>query len=131
MILRVARHTEDLQKMQRFYEHILGLAIVGNFSDHDGYDGIMLGIAGQPWHLEFTSTPGDSSTHSAVAGEEDFLVFYPTSMDAYQEILDKIAAEKLPTYIPKNPFWQAHAIMIKDPDGFSILISGLHLPNEA
>jgi YycE-like N-terminal domain len=39
MHLRVARHTERLVELVRFYRDGLGLIELGGFSDHDRYDG--------------------------------------------------------------------------------------------
>jgi hypothetical protein len=39
MQLRIARHTERLEELVRFYRDGLGLAEIGGFRDHDGYHG--------------------------------------------------------------------------------------------
>ena len=44
--LRVARPTDDLAAVTRFYRDGLGFKVVGEFKDHEGFDGIMLGHAG-------------------------------------------------------------------------------------
>ena len=43
MKLRVARHTDDLEPIIKFYTDILGLEIIGEFKDHSNYDGVFLG----------------------------------------------------------------------------------------
>lgn len=57
--LRVARPTDQLESVVRFYRDGLGLEELGAFRDHDGFDGVMLGVRGEPYHLEFTCQPGD------------------------------------------------------------------------
>ena len=52
MQLRVARHTERLQQVVGFYRDGIGLAEVGGFRDHDGYDGVFLAVPGTGAHLE-------------------------------------------------------------------------------
>jgi len=52
--LRVARPTDHLEDVVRFYTHGLGLVVLGSFEDHDGFDGVMLGMPGAPYHFEFT-----------------------------------------------------------------------------
>ncbi len=42
MQVRVARHTNRLAEIVRFYRDGLGLREIGHFKDHDGYDGIFL-----------------------------------------------------------------------------------------
>ena len=55
MQLRVARHTNRLAEIVRFYRDGLGLREIGNFKDHDGYHGIFLALTGTETHLEFTT----------------------------------------------------------------------------
>ena len=50
--LRVARPTDDLEAVARFYRDGLGFAELYRFADHDGFDGVMLGLPGAPYHLE-------------------------------------------------------------------------------
>ncbi|MCM2356004.1 MAG: hypothetical protein NDI68_04880, partial [Arenimonas sp.] len=52
--LRVARPVADLARSRRMYAEGLGLAVLGGFEGHDGFDGVMLGPPGAGWHLEFT-----------------------------------------------------------------------------
>jgi catechol 2,3-dioxygenase-like lactoylglutathione lyase family enzyme len=67
--LRVARPSDDLEAVIRFYRDGLGLSVLLCFDDHDG-----IGHAGAPYHLEFTRT------HGHVAGraptKDNPLVFY-------------------------------------------------------
>ena len=54
MKLRVARPTDNMAEIIRFYRDGLGLELLASFADHKGFDGVMLGRKGQPYHLEFT-----------------------------------------------------------------------------
>ena len=56
--LRVARPTDDLEAVAKFYREGLGLKELYRFADHDGFDGVMLGQHGAPYHLEFTRAHG-------------------------------------------------------------------------
>lgn len=42
-ILRVARPTDRMAEVTAFYRDGLGLTVLGEFRDHDGFDGVMLG----------------------------------------------------------------------------------------
>jgi len=53
--LRIARPTDDLEPLIRFYRDGLGFDVVGQFQDHDGFDGVMLGRKGTAYHLGLTS----------------------------------------------------------------------------
>jgi len=41
--LRVARPTNDLDAVIRFYRDGVGFDVLSEFHDHDGFDGVMLG----------------------------------------------------------------------------------------
>ena len=56
--LRVARPTDHFDEAVRFYTEGVGLTVLGSFEDHEGFDGVMLGLAGAPYHLEFTRKRG-------------------------------------------------------------------------
>ena len=55
MELRVARHTDRLDEVVAFYRDRVGLPELGRFTDHDGYDGVLLDLPGTGSHLEFTA----------------------------------------------------------------------------
>lgn len=122
MILRSARHTSNLSALQHFYTEVLELEVLGAFNDHDRYDGLFLGHENADWHLEFTSD-GSAITHTF--NDDDILVFYPRNATEYAAILNNIERLQVPVYTPRNPYWKANGILIKDPDGYNIIVSNL------
>jgi hypothetical protein len=52
--IRFARPTPDINRLLRFYQEGLLLDIIGEFRDHAGYNGVMLGLPDASVHLEFT-----------------------------------------------------------------------------
>ncbi len=120
MILRYARHTNDLNAIKTFYSTIIQLDVLGEFNDHDGYDGIFLGKENENWHLEFTTNHNKVNHHF---NEDDYLVFYPNTLKDHQLILDAISKHKIPEIKPHNPYWVKNGIAIKDPDGLVVIIS--------
>jgi hypothetical protein len=52
--LRVARPTDKLAEVVKFYNDGLGFEVLYQFTDHDGFDGVMLGHKDAAYHLEFT-----------------------------------------------------------------------------
>src|SRR5215216_7960261 len=52
--VRIARPTERLAEVVRFYRDALGLEQITSFEKHAGYDGVMLALPGRRDHLEFT-----------------------------------------------------------------------------
>ena len=47
--LRIARPTDQLDDVARMYTEGLGFEVLGRFQDHDGFDGVMLGVPGAAW----------------------------------------------------------------------------------
>ena len=56
--LRVARPSDDLDAVVRFYRDGLGFSVLSGFEGHDGFNGVMLGHPGASYHLEFTRKEG-------------------------------------------------------------------------
>jgi len=97
---------------------------LGDFKNHDGYDGIFLGRKDLDWHLEFTSSK-DKAVHQT--DPDDALIFYPKTKASYQAILDNLAKYKVKTIKAKNPYWQKYGFMFQDSDGFNIIVCDLKI----
>jgi hypothetical protein len=76
MTVRIARHTDDLEKIEAFYINILGFERLGGFQNHNNYDGIFIGKPDLDWHFEFTKS---FSKANHVFDEDDVFVIYPSS----------------------------------------------------
>ena len=120
MKCRIARHTKDLNRIIDFYGRVLGLKILGEFKNHQNYDGFLLGIPGYDWHLEFTIS--DTLPYH-YPDDDDLLVFYAETVDEFNIIKEKFIANKIKPVYPKNPYWQKNGITFEDPDGYRIVIS--------
>lgn len=70
---RIARPTDQLEQIERFYCEGLGLKKLGGFKGHRGYTGIMIGLPDASYHLEFTEHV-DGSPCPAPTGD-NLLVF--------------------------------------------------------
>lgn len=121
--VRVARPTRSLQALIKFYCEGLGLAVVGSFTAHAGYSGVMIGLPNSDYHLEFTE-------HEAASVEEDFspssrdnlLVFYIPERAALERVAARLAALGYAAVTPENPYWQERSITIEDPDGWRVVL---------
>ena len=122
MTFRFARHTNNIEKIKSFYIDILGLELIGNFENHNEYDGIFIGKPNENWHLEFTKSKEDVTFNF---GDEDILVFYPNTKLEFDQIQDKLKAHKINFIEAKNPYWNENGKMILDPDGYRIVVSNL------
>jgi GNAT superfamily N-acetyltransferase/catechol 2,3-dioxygenase-like lactoylglutathione lyase family enzyme len=116
MQLRVTRHTEHLDELVRFYRDGLGLAEIGDFRDHEGYDGVFLEVPGTGTHLELTAGGG----HGAPSPHpESLLVLYLGDPDAVQIVSTRLGVDPI---APANPYWGEHGTTFQDPDGFRVVL---------
>ncbi|KAF2506757.1 VOC family protein [Flavobacterium zhairuonense] len=122
MFLRVARHTDDLKKIEDFYVNVLGFEQLGEFQNHNNYNGIFIGKSGLEWHFEFTQS-NNKAKHTF--DEDDVVVLYPKSILDYNNLISKIEHHNISTITAANPFWNENGKMIQDPDGYRIVISPL------
>lgn len=120
MKLRVARHTANLEQIIFFYHDLLGLEVLGNFEDHNGYNGVFLGLKNTGWHLEFT-TSAHAPQHEP--DDDDLLVFYQHSTVDYEALQQKFEAHHIKRIPAKNPYWNANGCTYLDPDGYRIVIA--------
>lgn len=120
MNFRVARHTDNLEPIIKFYRDLLGLKVLGEFNNHDKYDGVFIGKEGLNWHLEFT-TSEESPKHQT--DKDDLLVFYLDSEEKYILLNQKFNENGLSSVQSKNPYWNKNGSMYIDPDGFRIVIA--------
>ena len=124
--LRVARPTDNLPAIIRFYRDGLGLEVIDSFEDHQGFDGVMLGHAGLPYHLEFTH----QREHSVgkAQSKENLLVFYLPDEEEWRRALDrmrKLGYEPVKSY---NPYWDVRGKTFEDADGYRVVLQGAAWP---
>jgi catechol 2,3-dioxygenase-like lactoylglutathione lyase family enzyme len=123
--LRVARHTERLDELVRFYRDGLGLTEIGGFRGHDGYDGVFLEVPGSGAHLELTAG-GD---HRAPEPHpESLLVLYLGDEEAVRATANRLGADPV---VPANPYWAEHGLTFEDPDGFRVVLMPERWPTAA
>lgn len=120
MHFRHARHTSDLGPMISFYTEVVGLELLGNFENHDGYDGVFLGFPNQNWELEFTVS---SENPGHIPDEDDALVFYFPTEAQIHSVLKEAVNRGIHPVKNKNPYWNVHAQTIPDPDGFNVILA--------
>jgi catechol 2,3-dioxygenase-like lactoylglutathione lyase family enzyme len=122
MVLRVARHTNDLEKLENFYVNILGFERLGGFQNHNSYDGVFIGKSGLDWHFEFTQSE-EKANHTF--DEDDVIVLYSETILEYNLLLDRLIANSISIITSKNPYWNENGKMFLDPDGYRIVVSNL------
>ena len=118
--LRIARATRNLERIVAFYAGGLGLTVLGSFQGHDGFDGVMLGLPGAPFHLEFTRRRGRAG--GGAPDEDDLLVFYIPDRGQWQASIDRMRAAGCHRVTAENPYWDRHGWTFEDPDGNRIVL---------
>jgi len=118
--LRVARPTDRLDEVVRFYAVGLGLSVIESFQDHEGFDGIILGHPGAPYHLEFTRKRGHRVGRAPT--QDNLLVFYLPDALQWQELVDRMGAAGYEPVSSFNPYWDRSGRTFEDPDGYRVVL---------
>ena len=120
MKLRVSRHTNQLNTIKKFYIDVLGFEFLGDFHNHDNYNGIFLTKGNSQWHLEFTESNIEANH---VFDEDDIMVLYVESKNEMALIEKQLKAKGIKKIKAQNPYWNRNGIMIQDPDGYRIIFA--------
>lgn len=118
--LRVARATDHIDEVVRFYVAGLGLEKLGSFEDHDGFDGVMIGAPGAAYHLEFTRRRGHDAGRAPT--QENLLVFYVPVEREWQVAVDRMVAAGYAPVPSCNPYWERSGRTFEDPDGYRVVL---------
>ena len=118
--LRVARATDRLDEVVRFYVLGLGLDQLGSFVDHEGFDGVMVGKPDAPYHLEFTHQRGPSVGEAPT--KENLLIFYLPDEGEWSAAINRMEAAGYAPVPSLNPYWDRHGRTFEDPDGYRVVL---------
>lgn len=103
-----------------FYRDGLGFEVLGSFEDHEGFDGVMLGRPGAPYHLELTSKRGHQADISPT--EDDLLAFYLPEKSAWREAVTRVREAGYDPVPSFNPYWDERGVTFADPDGYRVVL---------
>ncbi len=118
--LRVARPTDDLAAVVRFYRDALGFKVVVEFEGHEGFDGVILGHKGAGYHLEFTTQKGHTVGRSPTP--EHALAFFMPDKETWKAAVARLESaghKSVPAY---NPYWDTMGLTFEDPDGYRVVL---------
>ena len=118
--MRVARPTDRFEEVVRFYRDGLRLTVLGAFVDHAGFDGVMLGVAGAPYHLEFTHQRGHTVGNAPT--QDHLLVFYLPDHTAWLEATAHMEQAGYSPTASFNPYWDKQGRTYEDPDGYRVVL---------
>ena len=119
-VLRVVRPTDDIEALLPFYRDGLGLDVLFRFEDHQGFDGVMLGRPGAPWHFEFTHA------HAHPAGraptQDNLVVLYYPDRTEWLAAVERMRAAGHTPVASFNPYWDRDGKTFEDADGYRVVI---------
>jgi len=102
------------------YRDGLGLRVLAQFENHAGFDGVMLGVPGLPYHFEFTVC----RTHpvSPTPTTEDLIVFYLPNASEWQRTcaaMLEAGFKEVPSF---NPYWRQRGRTFEDHDHYRVVL---------
>jgi catechol 2,3-dioxygenase-like lactoylglutathione lyase family enzyme len=118
--LRVARPSDDLDALLRFYRDGLGLELLYRFENHDGFDGVMLGRRGAPYHFEFTRAHGHKAGRAPTP--DNLVVFYLPDEDDWRAAVQRMRQAGFEPVASFNPYWDQRGVTFEDPDGYRVVL---------
>ena len=99
--LRIARPTDNIDALRNFYCNGVGFDVVWEFQDHEGFDGLMLGLESMGYHLEFTRKQGHEAGRAPTESVQAF-----------------------------NPYWDVRGRTFEDPDGYRVVFQNAAWANK-
>lgn len=118
--LRIARPVTDVDRTRKMYVEGLDLRVIGGFSDHDGFDGVMLGRDGLDYHFEFTRCRTHPVPPAPTA--EDLVVFYLSGEAEWMAACERMEAAGFATVASLNPYWDRLGRTFEDRDGYRVVL---------
>ncbi len=119
--VRVARPTDRLEEVVRFYRDGLGLPVIGSFRGHAGYDGVILGMPDKRCHLEFTQHEEGSPCPAPT--RDNLLVIYFEGDAPLLTIKARLESMGHQYVRPENPYWIGKSWTFEDPDGWRVVLT--------
>lgn len=120
--LRVARPTDNLSDILRFYRDGLGFEVIDSFEGHQGFDGVMLGHSNLSYHLEFTHHRGHPVGKAQT--QENLLVFYLPDQNEWRRAVDRMIEQGYQPVKSYNPYWDLRGKTFEDSDGYRVVLQG-------
>ena len=118
--IRVARPTDNLAAIAEMYGKGLGFAVLAEFKDHRGFDGVILGHPGQLYHIEFTPQRGHKVGKAPT--QDHLLVFYVPNKDEWEAGCAQMISAGFCEVSSYNPYWDLHGRTFEDTDGYRVVL---------
>ncbi|EWZ32251.1 Glyoxalase/Bleomycin resistance protein/Dihydroxybiphenyl dioxygenase [Fusarium oxysporum Fo47] len=121
--LRVARPTNNIDALLPFYVDDLGFKKIGEFRDHDGFDGLMLGHEGAGYHLEFTAKRGHDAGRSPT--QDNLIIFYLPKKEEFDDAVARMEKAGIVSVTSFNPYWDQCGKTFEDADGYRVVLANM------
>ena len=121
------RPTDDFAPLLHFYRDGLGFEVLSEFHNHDGFDGVMLGCRGTPYHLEFTRHAGHLAGRTPT--QDHLLVFYLPDQADWFAAIERMRQAGFEPVKSFNPYWDECGRTFEDPDGYRVVLQNATWPN--
>jgi len=119
--VRIARPTDQLEEIVSFYSEGLGLPELDRFAGHAGYRGVLLGLPGMAYHLEFTQH--DRGSPGPAPSRDNLLVLYFDDRAQVDKVATRLAGLGHLPVEAENPYWTEHgAVTVEDPDHWRVVL---------
>ena len=102
------------------YAQGLGLPVLAEFVDHDGFDGVILGGAEDRFHLEFTTRHGHEVGRAPT--KDHLLVFYIPDRAEWEASCARMMNAGFRDVASCNPYWDVQGRTFEDVDGYRVVM---------
>ncbi|RSH88385.1 uncharacterized protein EHS24_000925 [Apiotrichum porosum] len=118
--LRIARPVRDPALSSAMWCGAFALTEQCSFKDHAGFDGVMLGHPGSPYHFEFTICRTHVVTPAPT--DEDLTVFYYPDEKEWAETCQRAEEHGFVRVSSFNPYWDDKGRTYADRDGYRVVL---------
>ncbi|MDJ0955840.1 MAG: VOC family protein [Arenicellales bacterium] len=118
--IRIAKPTDNWDAVLDFYKNGVGLRQLSSFEDHDGYDGVMLGLPDESVHLEIIRHKNGLAAPAPT--RDNLIVFYFSNHDDIEKLSARLNRHGYNPVQPANPYWAGRAVCFEDPDGWGLVL---------
>ena len=118
--MRIARPTDNLEALAQMYMQGLGFETLASFTNHDGFDGVILGQPNAPYHLEFTCQRGHQAGRAPTA--DHLLVFYVPKRTEWEHDCERLSTSGFREVRAGNPLWDRNGRTYEDVDGYRVVL---------
>ncbi|WP_328813546.1 VOC family protein [Rhodococcus sp. NBC_00297] len=120
--VRFARPTARYNDVLVFYRNIVGLPVLAQWLDHQGYDGVVFGLPNSSVQMELLQVRDAPSIPDP--NPENQLVLYLNGAESLRGACDRLAARGQTPVTPANPYWADNgAVTFVDPDGWMLVLA--------